>query len=186
MVEHPPGQRLLSKAAAALIVTIARSLSSGCFYFWSAMGRECHYCGEWKSDDEFRRKNGRQCKACARAAGRKWRRENPEKRRAAGRKWRRKRTRKNWSTVRSLYGPNCHRCGYGESHTALTFHHINPAEKLKTGRGAVRQLDFEELNKCILLCSNCHMEFTAGVWGAIFRKRANGYGYEIERLTQGN
>ena len=55
----------------------------------------------------------------------------------------------------------CIICGYNKSLHALTFHHRNPEEK----EGTVGQmLDWSwdklkaELDKCDLLCSNCHKE----------------------------
>jgi hypothetical protein len=58
-------------------------------------------------------------------------------------------------------GGCCQRCGYKRYVAALTFHHINPQEKDFTIAGnhclsweRIRQ----ELDKCILLCLNCHAE----------------------------
>ena len=56
----------------------------------------------------------------------------------------------------------CAICGYNKCMRALHFHHVNPKDKkfnlmlgnLKYSNGEL----VEELNKCILLCSNCHME----------------------------
>ena len=50
---------------------------------------------------------------------------------------------------------------------ALDFHHINPEEKdfMLSDRNLI--LDWneikKELDKCILVCSNCHREIHAGV-----------------------
>ncbi len=60
-------------------------------------------------------------------------------------------------------GGKCEECGYNKCNRALSFHHKNPEEKefaiskaIATNRkwGYIR----EELDKCILVCSNCHME----------------------------
>lgn len=64
-------------------------------------------------------------------------------------------------------GGSCQCCGYNRSHWALEFHHLDPKEKdfhLSKG-GHTRSWDKikEELNKCILVCSNCHAEIHAGV-----------------------
>ena len=56
----------------------------------------------------------------------------------------------------------CAICGYNECRESLDFHHTNPKDKLfKINK---RTLDWsiekmvDELNKCILLCKNCHYE----------------------------
>jgi len=59
-------------------------------------------------------------------------------------------------------GGSCERCGYSESLTALEFHHIDPSKK-DFGIGKQRRTKFDEeirkeLDKCILLCANCHRE----------------------------
>lgn len=65
-------------------------------------------------------------------------------------------------------GGKCQICGYSKSNRALEFHHIEPATK-SFGFGAVRgnnkgwDSTAAELKKCILLCSNCHMEVEDGI-----------------------
>lgn len=59
-------------------------------------------------------------------------------------------------------GGKCERCGYNKSLAALGFHHIDPSEKKYTPSKLYR-LKWEEtarpeLDKCELLCANCHME----------------------------
>jgi len=56
-------------------------------------------------------------------------------------------------------GGKCNRCGYDKHPSALEFHHKNPAEKEFTiGNVANRAWDIiiKELDKCELICSNCH------------------------------
>jgi 5-methylcytosine-specific restriction endonuclease McrA len=59
-------------------------------------------------------------------------------------------------------GGKCERCGYCKSHRALEFHHLNPAEKdFGIGdKGHTRSFEKikVELDKCIMLCANCHRE----------------------------
>lgn len=64
-------------------------------------------------------------------------------------------------------GHFCTNCNYSRNQAALEFHHLDPNEKefeisnfkktsiLKTGM--TKELK-EELDKCIVLCSNCHRE----------------------------
>jgi hypothetical protein len=59
-------------------------------------------------------------------------------------------------------GGACENCGYNKCLRALCFHHIDPTNKKLQINAAsaayslkIRQL---ELDKCVLLCMNCHME----------------------------
>lgn len=58
-------------------------------------------------------------------------------------------------------GGKCQRCGYNKCLDALGFHHLDPKEKEFTLAGQM-SLTWErlkrELDKCDLLCSNCHFE----------------------------
>lgn len=58
-------------------------------------------------------------------------------------------------------GGKCLHCGYGKFYGALEFHHNDPMEK-EFDWGEVRNKKWpeieKELNKCTLLCSNCHKE----------------------------
>lgn len=57
-------------------------------------------------------------------------------------------------------GGKCQICGYYKSSRALQFHHINPDEKDFTISGKNYSWDkmVKEVDKCILLCGNCHSE----------------------------
>jgi len=60
-----------------------------------------------------------------------------------------------------LKGGCCQICGYNKYLGALEFHHINPEEKDRGFSDLVRlspELVEKELEKCVLLCSNCHKE----------------------------
>ncbi len=54
----------------------------------------------------------------------------------------------------------CAICGYNEHTAALEFHHGNPEDKsFNITKGQFHRSDkkiVNELNKCILLCCNCH------------------------------
>lgn len=58
-------------------------------------------------------------------------------------------------------GGCCSNCGYKKSISALEFHHINPKIKDINFKNILYK-DFEqikiELDKCVLLCANCHRE----------------------------
>ena len=57
-------------------------------------------------------------------------------------------------------GGCCEKCGYNKSISALQFHHLNPDEKDFQIGGS--SYSFEklkiEVDKCIMVCSNCHIE----------------------------
>lgn len=57
-------------------------------------------------------------------------------------------------------GGKCVKCSYDKSIRALQFHHLDPTEKDFTIGG--KSYSFEklkkEVDKCILVCSNCHCE----------------------------
>jgi len=64
-------------------------------------------------------------------------------------------------------GSQCAICGYKECVQALEFHHINKDGKDFgiSAKGYTRSWDEvrKELDKCILLCANCHREVHEGI-----------------------
>jgi len=64
-------------------------------------------------------------------------------------------------------GGACVLCGYDRCLAALEFHHLDPTQKRFAigGRGLTRGIDAlrAEAAKCVLLCSNCHVEVETGV-----------------------
>jgi hypothetical protein len=64
-------------------------------------------------------------------------------------------------------GGACAICGYDRCVQALEFHHLDPEQKRfgVAARGITISLDRlrEEAGKCILLCSNCHVEVESGL-----------------------
>ncbi|MBI3290945.1 hypothetical protein HYZ76_01530 [Candidatus Falkowbacteria bacterium] len=64
-------------------------------------------------------------------------------------------------------GGKCKLCGYDRCRGALEFHHLDGLKKdfgLST-QGLTRSWDKtkKELDKCVLVCSNCHREIHAGL-----------------------
>lgn len=58
-------------------------------------------------------------------------------------------------------GGKCCRCGYNKCKAALTFHHIDEDTKLFTISGSYNRAWNSlkiEIDKCILICANCHAE----------------------------
>ena len=68
--------------------------------------------------------------------------------------------------IKEVRGGKCIRCGYNKCLKALEFHHLDPSQKDFTISNDHFKLKeaVEESKKCILLCSNCHKEFHAGIW----------------------
>lgn len=63
-------------------------------------------------------------------------------------------------------GGKCSICGYNKYYGALEFHHLDPNIK-ENGKQAITNIKkeflYEELDKCVLLCSNCHREVHANL-----------------------
>jgi len=63
-------------------------------------------------------------------------------------------------------GGECQDCGYDKCNRALAFHHNDPEQKSFGINISSMTKDYEtlveEVDKCTLLCSNCHMERHCG------------------------
>lgn len=58
-------------------------------------------------------------------------------------------------------GDSCENCGYDKCVDAFDFHHLDPTQKefkLASGNTYKWETMKSELDKCILLCANCHRE----------------------------
>lgn len=57
----------------------------------------------------------------------------------------------------------CCVCGYKANYAALAFHHIHPKDKYKEIPKIINGRKYDELlielNKCTLMCANCHFTF---------------------------
>lgn len=64
-------------------------------------------------------------------------------------------------------GGKCQCCGYDKCVEALEFHHIDPATKEfgigENGYTRSWNKTKQEIDKCILVCANCHREIHCGV-----------------------
>ena len=64
-------------------------------------------------------------------------------------------------------GGKCEICGYNRCVGALEFHHINPEDKdFGIGqKGYTRSIEKnkQEVDKCIMVCANCHREIHEGL-----------------------
>jgi hypothetical protein len=108
----------------------------------------CPRCKEEKSIDSFykkRKKEGHSC-WCIRCDRKDNKKRYLERRKIAF----------------EYKGYNCIKCGYNKCLAALDCHHVNPNEKdfkICDFKGNIETLK-QELDKCNLLCRNCHGELT--------------------------
>ncbi len=146
--------------------------------------KKCTRCNETKKAFEFpikREKNGKArlsswCKPCTSSVmsynNKKARRENPELIRARDREYYIKNKARKNAGVRErtkifkqkcidYLGGECKICGYNKCIAVLDFHHRDPStKKFEISRSGLVFSDrvIRELDKCDLLCSNCHKE----------------------------
>lgn len=86
-------------------------------------------------------------------------------------------------------GSMCQRCGYSKCTAALHFHHLIPEHKEFALSSAINKnwmLVLKELDKCVLLCANCHAEehhrlAAPGANMMLSRYLGNSESYESER-----
>lgn len=143
--------------------------------------KKCNICGENKPTSEYypyRKSIRGGCKRCAYKKNKSLRLAwSPERKLEYSRRSMdtKEKRRKKYSTQKKrllrykqegvdYLGGSCSKCGYNKCIEALEFHHKVPGEKVKTGNGGAidRRRTFKanksELDKCILLCANCHRE----------------------------
>ena len=69
--------------------------------------------------------------------------------------------------AREYKGDQCQLCGYKRYAGALDFHHLDPKKKDFgiSVRGLTRSWEKikKEIDKCVLVCANCHREIHAGI-----------------------
>ena len=68
----------------------------------------------------------------------------------------------------ALFGSKCCVCSYDRCAAALEFHHLDPAQKdfsISQAYANPKKWDtiVSELEKCVLVCSNCHREIHQGI-----------------------
>lgn len=125
--------------------------------------KTCYSCQQTKPEELFK-KNYRnkqvtgysnQCLDCNKRIYREWRTKNAER---YNRQFRERRAaRKNRGI--EYKGGKCEDCGQIVHLAAFDFHHLDPSQKEKDVGLMMNLSDpkfFAELDKCILLCSNCH------------------------------
>ena len=118
--------------------------------------RTCRLCREEKSEDDFYYTYHYPRYVCKKCENRK---------RTI---WRIEQARAFKLKAIQYLGGKCRRCGYHKSKYALEFNHLDPKKKKYEPtrlfhEGICWERVKEEIDKCELLCSNCHKEVTFGV-----------------------
>lgn len=78
------------------------------------------------------------------------------------------RWRRNLKTkIVNALGGSCQVCGYNRCNSSMDLHHVDPSEKEYAFRDVMAnpksvEKMMPELEKCMLLCANCHREYHAG------------------------
>ena len=142
-----------------------------------AAGKSHYFTGKpcKKGHIEPRTVSRRSCMGCLREQSLKWRSDNPEKAKSFRDKYYKNNkdrlisyssSRKVERKLRAVEykGGKCQRCGYSAYYGALEFHHRDPSQKDFTIGHVNRKWDniVAELDKCDLLCANCHREVEGG------------------------
>jgi hypothetical protein len=106
---------------------------------------QCEDCGRQYAYDYRRGHSKRRCNSCrSNRAGLEGRRERQELK----------------QRMIAYKGGRCQRCGYSSCSRALSFHHITGDKRFNFAGSHTRSWSSlrAELDKCILLCLNCHAE----------------------------
>ncbi|MCP4990872.1 MAG: hypothetical protein GY928_33975 [Colwellia sp.] len=146
----------------------------------------CNECKYFKPIAGFQKKNTNTfgykslCKTCYKLTPRYIKYNSPEYRRGSALRYRNSK-----AQCSALLGKSCMRCGYDEFITSLEFHHIDKSKKkynisvmLGSPTKFSKSILEKELDKCILLCSNCHQAYEANQWAATFVKLGIGWGID--------
>ena len=127
----------------------------------------CSKCGVDKPEEEYYERK-RQCKSCVnlRQAAYNRRPDIKEKRDIIYGKAYSKNRRETLKEEAVAYkGGSCVICGYNKYLGSLDFHHIDPSDKTSksfSGGKSFKSIK-DELDKCLLVCSNCHREIHGGL-----------------------
>lgn len=138
--------------------------------------KKCPHCGEVKLLSEFHKNRARKdglaiyCKQCVKevypAYKKNWRKRNPDyfkkyqTEHAKQYRETNERYRKSRLDMITALKTDCVKCGETRRYV-IQFHHINPDDKEHTLASSAigKETALREIEKCVCLCANCHMEF---------------------------
>jgi len=137
--------------------------------------KTCCVCHEELPESEFNKNKTRKdglstlCRACSRARSKRFYQENTESQKQYITLRRQKRKEESIPKILEILAGGCSSCSEKDIR-CLDFHHVENKKKsvmvlLREGYGweAIK----EEIDKCIVLCSNCHRKLTSesnGCW----------------------
>lgn len=123
--------------------------------------KRCNKCGASKELKAFHKnkqcKHGRTgtCRVCIDDYRANWYQENKKKKQQQLNQRLRQRKR----DVVEHFGNRCNDCGQSFPPFVYEFHHLDPTQKDVNPSAAMRRSEknmWKELDKCIMVCSNCH------------------------------
>jgi len=133
--------------------------------------RKCNKCGIQEDNIEFATK-GCLCIPCHRIkaieANKRWmakHRDTIMQRRRDKYPEKKKEREARKQILLDMRGGRCSICGYDKCSAALDFHHIDPTQKeFRLSKNVlINDTVIAEVNKCVILCANCHREYHAGL-----------------------
>jgi hypothetical protein len=133
--------------------------------------RTCSKCGVEKDISEFRLRNrftGRRqsyCNDCGSQMGKDWYERNKDYQKQNASKHRSEYQKRGREYIWDYLSTHpCIKCGESDPH-ALEFHHARGAKVIEVsrlvGRGSSLEMLKAEIEKCDVLCANCHRKLTA-------------------------
>lgn len=136
------------------------------------MSKRCAHCGKLKPESAFNWRNRSKgwkwgtCKTCQSAQRKQWYENNKERHKHNVKQNRRETVRQTRQFVLDyLQSHPCELCGESDP-AVLEFHHRDPADK-RTRVSAMINTGYsvdkvrEEIEKCQVLCANCHRKVTS-------------------------
>lgn len=124
--------------------------------------RICNKCGEEKYPSCFSSDKSRPtglsytCKECNREKDKKRYSYLTDEVRKQRREKQNGRNRERKQEVVDMFGGKCADCEQTYPNCVYEFHHLDPEQKDITPQRAISLGNYEELEKCVMLCANCH------------------------------
>jgi hypothetical protein len=126
----------------------------------------CRKCGQWKDEEEFswrwKDKGIRQpvCKACRGEVNAQWYESHKEEQKERSRKHKQEALGEAQRYVYEVLSySTCEDCGEYDF-AVLTFHHVREVKRMDVSQMAAQGYSISaiqsEINKCVVLCFNCH------------------------------